>query len=72
MLFANEIVSTKELEKYTNEHHKQVVTMIENKAGNQNQEFVAAPADTSSYFADLMPALETSMATIKKNETKKN
>jgi DNA end-binding protein Ku len=55
--------------KYENEYHKQVMAMIDTKAGNE--EIVVKPADTSPHFADLMSALEASMATIKKNEAKK-
>ncbi|AJQ26941.1 Ku protein [Pelosinus fermentans] len=100
MLFADEIVSAKELEndlpsnvdlsekelnmaktlidslitsfdpsKYQNEYHKQVMAMIETKAGNEMT--VSTPVDTSPYFADLMSALEASMAAIKKTEAKK-
>lgn len=63
------LITKFEPEKYENEYHKQVIQMIENKAGNQ--EFVAAPINTAPYFVDLMAALEASMATIKKNENKK-
>ncbi|MDF2636104.1 MAG: repair protein [Pelosinus sp.] len=100
MLFADEIVSTKELEndlpsnielsekelnmaktlidslitkfdasKYENEYHKQVLQMIDTKAGND--QIVATPINTAPYFVDLMAALEASMSAIKKNETKK-
>jgi len=100
MLFADEIVSTKELEndlpsnvelsdkelsmaktlidtlitkfdpeKYQNEYHKQVLDMIDKKAGSEQT--VVKSTDTSPYFAGLMDALEASMAAIKKTETKK-
>lgn len=100
MLFADEIVSAKELEndlpsnvdlsekelnmaktlidslitsfdpsKYQNEYHKQVLDMIEKKAGNEQT--VIKSTDTSPYFAGLMDALEASMAAIKKNENNK-
>jgi len=55
--------------KYENEYHKQVMSMIENKAGNEMT--VATPVNTAPYFADLISALEASMETIKKNESKK-
>ncbi|AJQ27560.1 hypothetical protein JBW_02214 [Pelosinus fermentans JBW45] len=43
--------------------------MINTKA--ENEMTVATPVDTSPYFADLMSALEASMAAIKKTEAKK-
>ncbi|MCC5465525.1 Ku protein, partial [Pelosinus baikalensis] len=100
MLFADEIVQTKEIEndlpsnvelsdkemnmaktlinslitrfdpsKYENEYHKQILDMIDKKAGSEQT--VVKSTDTSPYFAGLMDALEASMAAIKKTETKK-
>lgn len=100
MLFADEVISTKELEtylptnvelsdkemnmaktlidslitsfdvtKYKNEYQKQVLEMIEKKAGNE--EIVTTPADTAPYYSDLMAALEASMKAIPKPEIKK-
>jgi DNA end-binding protein Ku len=54
--------------KYENEYHKQVIQMIETKAGNE--EVVIRPADTSPHFAGLMDALEASMAAINKTKSK--
>ncbi|MCC5468663.1 Ku protein, partial [Pelosinus baikalensis] len=63
------LITKFEPEKYENEYHKQVLVMIDTKAGND--QVVATPVDTSPYFADLMSALEASMSAIKKNESKK-
>ncbi|EIW20699.1 MULTISPECIES: Ku protein [Pelosinus] len=65
----NSLITKFEPEKYENEYHKQVMAMIENKA--ENEMTVSTPVDTSPYFVDLMSALEASMASIKKNESKK-
>ena len=46
-------------------YQKQVLQMIENKAGNE--EIIV----TSPYYGDLMSALEASMAAIKGNNKKK-
>lgn len=63
------LITTFDATKYENDYHKQVIKMIESKAGNE--EIVATPVNTSPQFVDLMAALEASMATIKKNEAKK-
>ncbi|MDF2635425.1 MAG: repair protein [Pelosinus sp.] len=63
------LITKFEPEKYENEYHKQVLAMINTKAGND--QVVATPVDTSPYFVDLMAALEASMSAIKKNESKK-
>ena len=63
------LITKFEPEKYENEYHKQVLQMINAKAGND--QIVSTPINTAPYFVDLMAALEASMATIKKNETKK-
>jgi DNA end-binding protein Ku len=63
------LITSFDASKYENEYHKQVVQMIETKAGNE--EIVVKLADTSPHFVDLMAALEASMSAIKKNETKK-
>lgn len=65
----NSLVTNFDATKYENEYHKQVLQMINVKAGNE--QIVATPINTAPYFVDLMAALEASMATIKKNETKK-
>ena len=63
------LITTFDATKYENDYHKQVIKMIETKAGNE--EIVATPVNTSPQFIDLMAALEASMATIKANESKK-
>lgn len=63
------LITKFEPEKYENEYHKQVIKMIEDKAGNE--EIVTKPADTSPHFVDLMAALEASMSAIKGNNKKK-
>jgi len=63
------LITKFEPEKYENEYHKQVLQMINAKAGND--QIVSTPINTAPYFVDLMAALEASMETIKKNESKK-
>ena len=99
MLFADEIVSTKELDsylptdvqlsdkelgmaktlidtlitkfdpsKYENEYQKQVIKMIEDKAGNEES---IKSADPTPRYLDLMSALQASMDAVKAENKKK-
>jgi DNA end-binding protein Ku len=63
------LITKFEPEKYTNEYHKQVLQMIDAKAGND--QIVATPINTAPQFVDLMAAIEASLSAIKKNEAKK-
>lgn len=65
----NSLITAFDPTKYENQYHKQVLEMIDKKAGNEQT--VIAPADTSPYYHDLMAALEASMKAMPKPETKK-